>query len=148
MSTILEMYEPQQKINESMNSDVSLNFMKIIMLQEELEMEKENLFKRLTFEEKKEIFQFLSKRFNIPELITVRDVADILELSPQMVRRHCADGKIKSLQTLEGSGKWRVYSDQFMDHPNWFKFIKKRKKIKNQSIDIAEKMLDLLDDIE
>lgn len=73
----------------------------------------------------------MSKQFNIPDFITVRDVSEILGITPQMVRRHRSDGKLKSYQTLEGSGKWRIDAEQFMDKPSWDKFIKKRAKLKN-----------------
>jgi excisionase family DNA binding protein len=118
------------------------------MLQEELEREKERLFLGLTPREKREVFRVLSKQYNIPEFITVKDVSEFLGITPQMVRRHCSDGRIKALQTLEGSGKWRIQSEQFMDHPDWDKFLEKRGKIKKQSINIAEKMMEYLDDVE
>ena len=49
-----------------------------------------------------------------------------------MVRRHCADGKLIAQQTLEGSGKWRIETDQLMDKPNWDKFIEKRARINSK----------------
>lgn len=148
MSTILDTYRPQPMVDESMQSENSRDFVKIVMLQEELEREKERLFLGLSPREKREAFRVLSKQYNIPEFVTVKDVSEILGITPQMVRRHCSDGRIIALQTLEGSGKWRIQTEQFMDHPNWDKFLEKRVKIKKQSINIAEKMLEYLDDVE
>lgn len=131
MPTILDDYKPQITEEQAMLSQKSINFVKVLMLQEELERERERLYQELSEIEKKEAFEVLSKQFNIPDFITVRDVSEILGITPQMVRRHCSDGKLKSHQTLEGSGKWRIDTEQFMDKPNWDKFIEKRAKLKN-----------------
>lgn len=61
---------------------------------------------------------------------------------------YCSDGKLRGQQTLEGSGKWRLDKEQFMGKPNWDKFIEKRARIKEQSFNIANNMLDNLDDVE
>lgn len=65
-----------------------------------------------------------------------------------MVRRHCADGNLKATQTLQGSGKWRVETDQLMNQPNWEKYLQKRARIKLKSHNLADKMIDYLDDDE
>ena len=148
MPTILDDYKPQLIEEQMMLSRKSMDFVKVMMLQEELERERERLYQGLSEIEKKEAFEVLSKQFNIPSFITVRDTSEILGITPQMVRRYCSDGKIKSHQTLEGSGKWRIDAEQFMDKPNWDKFIEKRAKLKKQSINIAEKVLEYLDDVE
>lgn len=69
-------------------------------------------------------------------------------ISPQLVRRHCADGNLKATQTLQGSGKWRVETDQLMNQPNWEKYLQKRARIKLKSHNLADKMIDYLDDDE
>ncbi len=147
MPELLEGYKPLM-VDESIMSQKSREFVKITMLHEELERERERLFQELSWMEKKEAFDAIRKQFNIPEYITVRDASEILGITPQMVRRHCSDGKLKAHQTLEGSGKWRIYTEQFMGKPNWDKFIEKRVKIKRQSINIADKAIEFLDDVE
>lgn len=147
MPAILDDYKPQLKV-EDMLSRKSMDFVKVTILQAELERERERLFQELSEMEKKEAFEALSKQFNIPDYITVRDASEILGITPQMVRRHCFDGKLKAHQTLEGSGKWRIEAEQFMGKPNWDKFIEKRDKLKKQSVCIAEKVLEFLDDVE
>jgi hypothetical protein len=148
MPTILDDYKPHMIEEQATLSQKSIDFVKIMMLQEELERERERLYQELNGKEKKEAFEVLSKQFNIPDFISVRDVSEILGITPQMVRRHCSDGKLKSHQTLEGSGKWRIDAEQFMDKPNWDKFIEKRAKLKKQSIKIADEVLKYLDDEE
>lgn len=148
MPDILDRYNPQI-INEELTlSSKSIEFVKILMLQEELERQREKIYKELSGIERKAAFETLKKEYNIPNYITVRDVSEILGITPQMVRRHCSSGKIIGHQTLEGSGKWRIDTEQFMDKPNWDKFIEKRARIKKQSIDIADKVLEYLDDVE
>lgn len=146
MPELLEKYQPV--MIDDLMSQKSKEFVKITMLHEELERERERLFQELDWMEKKEAFDVISKQFNIPEYITVRDASEILGVTPQMVRRHCSDGKIIGHQTLEGSGKWRIETEQFMGKPNWDKFIEKRAKIKKQSVNIAEKALEYLNDVE
>jgi len=148
MPIILDDYNPKMTSKQAILNQKSLDFVKIMMLKEELERERERLYRDLSGMEKKEAFAVLSKQFNIPDFITVRDVSEILGITPQMVRRHCSDRKIKSYQTLEGSGKWRIDTEQFMDKPNWDKFIEKRAKLKKQSINVADKVLEYLDDVE
>lgn len=148
MPKILEGYKPIVTDEKTSMSDKSKEFVKVTMLHEELDREKEKLFQELDSEEKKDAFSVISKKFSIPEYISVRDASEILGITPQMVRRHCSNGKIIGHQTLEGSGKWRIATEQFMGKPNWNKFIEKRAKIRDQSINIAEKALEYLNDME
>lgn len=147
MPTVLDAYNPQI-IDDTISNKKTKDFVKLTMLHEELERVKEQMYQELSASDKKEVFKTLSKQYNIPDYITVRDVSEILGISPQMVRRHCSDGKIIAHQTLEGSGKWRIETAQFLGKPNWDKFIDKRAKIKKQSTDIANKVLEYLDDVE
>ncbi|WP_339252934.1 helix-turn-helix domain-containing protein [Sporosarcina sp. FSL W8-0480] len=148
MSDPVRDYKLQKPGDEQYTSQNTEEFVKLTMLQEELVREKKRLYQVLTESEKKDAFEIISKKYNIPDHITVREASEILEISPQMVRRHCTEGKIRSYQTLQGSGKWRIEAEQFMNYPNWGKFIEKRGRIKKQSENIAKKMLDYLEDEE
>src|SRR5699024_9761513 len=146
MSAILDEYRLQPMEERSITSQNTKDFVKVMMLHEELKREKERLYRALSENEKKEAFEALSRKFNIPDYITVRDASEILGVTPQMVRRYCSEGKLLGHQTLQGSGKWRLDTEQFMDKPNWGKFIEKRARMKDQSQNIANTMLDYLDD--
>ena len=148
MLGILDIYELLPIEEQAITSQKAKDYVKITKLHEELEREKERLYQELNEAERKEAFEALSKQFNIPKYLTVRDASEILGITPQMVRRHCADGKLTAHQTLEGSGKWRIDADQFMDKPNWDKFIEKRARIKKQSKNIAKKVLEYLEEDE
>ncbi|WP_317945360.1 helix-turn-helix domain-containing protein [Sporosarcina saromensis] len=148
MPAILDGFKLQPNEEQTLESQNAKDFVKIMMLQEELEREKERLYQALSEQEKIEAFNVLRTQFNIPDFITVRDASEILEITPQMVRRYCADGKLRGHQTLQGSGKWRLDTEQFIGKPNWDKFIEKRARIKKQSVNIANNMLDYLYDQE
>lgn len=148
MAELLEGYQPSVINDQVELSQKSKEFIKITILHEELERERERLFQELSPIEKTEAFEAISRQFNIPEYITVKEAAEVLGVSPQMIRRHCADGKIIGHQTLEGSGKWRIESTQFIGKPNWTKFVEKQKRLKIQSAKIAETAIEYLDDAE
>lgn len=119
-------------------------FINLYRLAEELENKKTEIYLELEDGEREDIEKILeinSRKTGSPESITVRDVSKILEVSPQMVRRYCSEGKIEARQRIEGSGTWIIPSSQFVNHPNWTKFVRDKNKLKKQSIEIAEKML-------
>jgi S-adenosylmethionine:tRNA-ribosyltransferase-isomerase (queuine synthetase) len=127
-------------------SENARRYLELVRLSLELEKQKEKMYLALNEQEKEEVQNVLSQitEPTIPEYLTVRDVALLLDVTPQMVRRYCAEGKIDAYQRLEGSGKWTIPTAQFLHHPSWPAFLRKRQKIKNQSINIAEKMLEYL----
>ncbi|QSB49351.1 helix-turn-helix domain-containing protein [Parageobacillus toebii] len=131
-------------------SENARRYLELVRLSLELEKQKEKMYLALNEQEKEEVQNVLSQitEPTIPEYLTVRDVALLLDVTPQMVRRYCAEGKIDAYQRLEGSGKWTIPTAQFLHHPNWPAFLRKRQKVKNQSINIAEKMLEYLEEEE
>ena len=127
-----------------LTSDRVKRFVLLSKLIEHAAKEKERI--KLDEMEKQEAFEVLQKEHNIPEYITVHDAADILEVSAQMVRRYCAEEKIKAFQRFPGSGKWLIETKQFMDNKNWGEFVQKRARIKEKSIKLATKMIQILDE--
>jgi predicted transcriptional regulator len=136
--------------NSSMMSENARRYVELVRLSLELEKHKEKIYQNLNEQDKENVQKILNKIDDpvIPQHLTVRDVALLLEVTPQMVRRYCTDGKIDARQRLEDSGKWIIPTSQFLNHPNFSKFVWKREKIKNQSSKIAEKMLEYLDEEE
>lgn len=134
--------------NESEISEGARRYVTILRMQMELEKQKEQIYLELNEFEKQEASKILKEEINgeFPEYLPVRDVAEILEVTPQMVRRYCADGRVDARQRLEGSGKWLIPTDQFITHPNWKKYSEKRKKVKKQSDNIASKMMKYLEE--
>lgn len=116
-------------------------YVQLTRMAEEVEREIKKRTTELKEEEKQEAFEVLSKEYNLPPHVTVRDAADIIGISPQMVRRYCTEGKLAAQQTFEGSGKWRIETRQLMDQPHWERFIEKRARINMQSLGLADEML-------
>ncbi|MED4183584.1 helix-turn-helix domain-containing protein [Priestia megaterium] len=84
---------------------------------------------RMTLEEKKMLEQIFnvaveeksSEQAEPEEYLTVRDVAKLLGISPQMVRRHCANNNIVSWRTAGEKGEWRIDIDQYRSNPSYSK---------------------------
>lgn len=148
MSMILD----EIKLNPSeyfgIKSSKVRQLLKIIKLSQQLDIEKEATYQSLNDAEKKEAFHILQSTYSLPEFLTVSEAAELLEVTPQMVRRYCSEGKVAAHQRFEGSGKWKVDTDQFIGHPSWDKFVQKRLRLKEQSLKIAEEMVAYLDDDE
>jgi hypothetical protein len=147
MSTILEEVKLSEIEEASITSAKAKRFLKLSQLIEEAEKEKHETYLELDDFEKHETFKVLQKRHNIPDYISVRDTAKILEVSVQMVRRYCAEEKINATQRL-GSGKWLIEAKQFMDNENWEKYLQERAIIKENSLNFANKMFNILDETE
>ncbi|ANU11988.1 regulatory protein MerR [Planococcus antarcticus DSM 14505] len=143
MVDLLDNVKPRPS-DEAIKSERVKEYVQLMRLHEALERKKNMLYEELKEEERKEAFEALSNEFNLPPHVTVRDAADIMSISPQMVRRHCAEKKLAAQQTFEGSGKWRIETKQLMDQPNWERFIEKRARIKDQSLGLADEMLNQL----
>jgi len=95
---------------------------------------------------RKEVLEFVEQPvvIEIPENLSVGDVSELLNVTPQMVRRYCSEGKIEAYQTLEGSGKWKIPIEQFKNHPNWNKFIQDKKNVQIYNMKTADIMLEML----
>jgi hypothetical protein len=135
-------------LNETDISENAKRYVAILRMQMELDKQKELIYLELDDYEKEEANNVLKKEttLDIPEFLPVRDVAQILDVTPQMVRRYCANGQIDARQRMEGSGTWFIPTEQFINHPNWTKFIQKQERQKRQSLNIADKMLRYLEE--
>lgn len=140
MVNLLDNVKPRPSDEMIKNKRVK-EYVQLMRIAEEVEREIKRRTSELGEDEKQEAFEALSQEYNIPQYVTVRDAADIMGISPQMIRRHCADGRLAAQQTFEGSGKWRIEAKQLMDKPNWERFIEKRARIKTQSLGLADEVL-------
>ncbi|MFD1030183.1 helix-turn-helix domain-containing protein [Metaplanococcus flavidus] len=147
MVNLLDNVKPRPS-DEAIKNQRVKEYVQLTRIAEEIEREIKKRSSELKDDEKLEAFEALSQEYNLPQYVTVRDAADIMDISPQMVRRHCADGRLSAQQTFEGSGKWRIEAKQLMDKPNWERFIEKRARIKTQSLGLADEVLKNLQDKE
>ena len=147
MVNLLDNVRPRPS-DEMIKNERVKEYVQLMRIAEEVEREIKKRASELKDDEKQEAFEALSQEYNLPQYMTVRDAADIMDISPQMVRRHCSEGKLAAQQTFEGSGKWRIEAKQLMDQPNWERFIEKRARIKTQSLGLADEVLKNLQDEE
>ena len=145
MVNLLDNIKPRPS-DEAIKNERVKEYVQLTRIAEEVEREIKKRASELKDEEKQEAFEALSQEYNLPQHVTVRDAAEIMNISPQMVRRHCADGRLSAQQTFEGSGKWRIEAKQLMDQPNWERFIERRARIKKQSLELANEVLSNLQD--
>ncbi|MGE7843199.1 helix-turn-helix domain-containing protein [Lysinibacillus sp. NPDC093712] len=83
----------------------------------------------------------IMKVIPIPKKIGVSDAAKILGVSPQMIRRHCANGKLSAQQTFEGSGKWTISVDEkITTAPYWNEFITALRDRQSQSLELIKSL--------
>ncbi|AKM20520.1 hypothetical protein GARCT_03295 [Geobacillus sp. 12AMOR1] len=129
-------------LHETVLSDNVQRYVELIQQSLELEKRKKEIYSNLSDQEKQSVRHILTEMAEqtIPDDLHVRDVALLLDVTPQMVRRYCAEGKIEAYQRLGDSGKWIIPAAQFFHHPNWPSFLQMREQLKSQSIRIAEKM--------
>ncbi|RNF38879.1 helix-turn-helix domain-containing protein [Planococcus salinus] len=147
MVNLLDNVKPRPS-DESIKNERVKEYVQLMRIAEEVEREIKKRARELQDDEKQEAFEALSLEYNLPPYVTVRDAADIMGISPQMVRRHCAEGKLAAQQTFEGSGKWRIEAKQLMSQPNWDRFIEKRARIKTQSLGLADEVIQSFQDEE
>lgn len=50
----------------------------------------------------------------IPEYLSTKAVSEILDISPQMVRRYCQDRQLKATRTMGLAGDWRIDTKEFI----------------------------------
>ena len=79
----------------------------------------------------------------VPEYLTVAEVAELIAVSPQMVRRKCMTGEILAHRTLNGKGKWRIPAKQFMTHPHFEELVIKYQQLRDSSEKLASDMVKL-----
>jgi predicted transcriptional regulator len=122
------------------------NYIQLSSICEEIKKQKEKAYEELNESERIEALHafYKTEKLEIPEFLPVRDVAEFLGVTPQMVRRYCQDGKIVAHQRFEGSGQWNIPTQQFEKDPLWMEFIKEKIKMRENNIRTTELMLEML----
>jgi len=127
--------------------DKIAKYVQISLISEELKQKREEIFELLNEEEKREATSvyYEIRGIDTPEYLSVRDVAEFLNVSPQMVRRYAAEGKIGATQRLDvGRTQWLIPSIQFINDPKWKTFVEDKLQVRQNNMDTAETMLKLL----
>lgn len=129
-------------------SEKAKSYVELYRYSIELEKQKEIAYQELSGSEKQEAQNVLKKvtASNLPEFLPVSEVAMILDVSPQMVRRYCAEGKISAKQRLDDRGKWLIPTEQFLTKPEFSMYIKQKEVNRLKSIKAANTMLQMTDE--
>lgn len=142
LKVISEKVKLNPTIEKGISSKKAKEYIKLMHLQKEIDHRIKYVYGQLDDEEKSISDKIIMDMFTIPDYVTVKDAAQIIGVSEQMVRRYCSENKLVAEQTMPGSGKWRVETAQLVNYPGWKSFVHKRTKIKEQSINIADFMND------
>lgn len=132
---------------EKARSEKAIEYIKLIRLKEEVSQRINDVYKQLGEKEKNITDKIIMDMFSIPKYVNVKDAANIIDVSEQMIRRYCSENKLKAEQTMSGSGKWRIETTQLMNYAGWNNFLNKRAKMKKQSKNIAKFMNDNIDEL-
>ncbi|WP_157964190.1 helix-turn-helix domain-containing protein [Exiguobacterium sp. TNDT2] len=82
----------------------------------------------------------------LPKYLSVAEVGKLLAISPQMVRRKCMHEEIEAYRTLNGKGKWRIPSAQFIGHQNLEDLILEYKHKRQATHHLASTLTEPIDD--
>ncbi|MCR2822369.1 helix-turn-helix domain-containing protein [Lederbergia panacisoli] len=136
--------------NEDKISDSARHYVNLLFQSMEVEKLKEMAYLELRENEKIEVQQLLKHTFesSLPVYLPVTEVSQILGVSPQMVRRYCAEGKIKAKQRLGETGQWLIPTEQFVSKPEFTKYLYQKEINRKKSIKAAEIMLQMIDEDE
>lgn len=80
------------------------------------------------------------------DFLTVREVSQLLGITPQQVRRNCASGKYDASQVAGENSSWRIKAEQFKNQTNWNNFLKQRKEKFEKNKKAAELGIELWED--
>lgn len=79
---------------------------------------------------------------NLPAYLSVRDVSVMLDVTPQMVRRYCANGDIEAKRRLGSKGQWMIHTEQFIGSQDLENLLRKQDDIKQDNITMIKNILE------
>lgn len=157
MSKVLEHVTLPKSAERRLHSEAEITLAKIKLLQSVLSLEEKQLRSILSaadlrvVEESVEsihsmnFFNSVHSTPSVPEYLSVRDVSKLTGLVPQVVRRHCANGKWEAEQVAGEHGKWRIKPEPFTKLSNWEAFLRERESERHSSKKIVDHALALWD---
>ncbi|ASA24798.1 hypothetical protein [Paenibacillus donghaensis] len=157
MSKVLKYVTLPQMTERRLNSEAEITLAKIRLLQSELRLREAQIVPLLSEETLREVdesihslhpttlFDSTSETPSVPDYLSVRDVSKLTGLVPQVVRRHCANGKWEAEQVAGQNSTWRIKPEPFMKLSNWEAFVRDRTEGIESSKKIADHALALWD---
>ncbi|CAH0346551.1 hypothetical protein [Bacillus sp. CECT 9360] len=149
MGEILNKVKLSETEERSIPTDRAKKYVKIRKLEEEIAREK-SVLEELSAEEIAAIEDIFKKDIvdEVPQYLSVKEVSMLTGLTPQIVRRHCANRKYAAYQPGGGNGTWHIESSRFRTYPNWLDFIQKRNELFSNSQQVAKLAVQLWDEDE
>ncbi|WP_373895373.1 helix-turn-helix domain-containing protein [Virgibacillus sp. CBA3643] len=147
MSKILDEIKLNPSEEQNVTTEKARDLVKLILLQDHINQDIKRIFKDLDEADKQNLSEVIKEKFNIPDYVTVKDAAEIIGVTVQMVRKYCTENKLDAKQNMPGSGKWMIETTQLMEYPGWNKYMEKRANMRNQSLKLASFMNENLDDL-
>lgn len=149
MSKILEQISLNPEQEKKITSENARKYARLRSLEKQIQKEIALLMGNLSEEEVKAVDEtFNEDPFeDVPQYLSVAEVAMITGLSPQMVRRNCANGVFDGYQPSGNNGKWFINSDTFRkDSKKWKEFVERRNELFSKSAKAAKASINLLND--
>lgn len=140
MTGVLDFVTLPKDTERRLHSNERVSLAKIRLLQTALRLQEVQIAESLSDADLKEVEEsvesipmmmdvvdsIVSEVPNVPEFLSVRDVSKLTGRVPQVIRRHCANGKYDAEQVAGENGTWRIKPEQFMHLSNWDSFLKER----------------------
>ncbi len=149
INAMLGILDENKDVLDGVNINKIKNYVNLISIVDELNEIKERLFEELTEDEKYTIDTMMESVIRndsvvMPKYLKVRDVAEILDLPTQEVRKECAEGKLICLERQKGSHMWLIETSQFIGHPNLNKVLEKKEENRKKSLKFVKSMIQLI----
>lgn len=146
MSVLLEQVPLKPEQEKRISSENARKYARLRNLERQLRREKNLLMVELSDEEVSIVEETIKDDIidDVPKYLSVAEVSMITGLSPQMVRRNCANGKYEGYQPSGSNGIWFVKSDTFRKDPKaWQDFIERRNELFANTVEVAEAAIEL-----
>lgn len=141
-----------RQVEQAPISEKAKQYVQLLQYSIELEKQKERVYLELEESEKEEaqhvLKEIMAHELNLPRFLPVSEVAMMLNVSPQMVRRYCAEGKIVAKRRNRDARKWYIPTEQFLTMPEFVKYIQQKEVNRIKSIKAAQLMLQMIDEDE
>lgn len=141
-----------RQVEDAPISENVKKYVQLLRYSIELEKQIEKAYLELDEIEKEEakhtLREILGPELQLPKYLPVSEVAMMLNVSPQMVRRYCSEGKILARKRHQDGGKWYIPTEQFLTKPEFAKYIQQKEVNRIKSIKAAEIMLQMIDEDE
>ena len=149
MTKILEQIPLKPEYKQKLSNEKARSYAQLLDLERQLRQVKNQLENELSKEEVNMVEDIVNEENfdDVPKYLSVAEVAMITGLSPQMIRRNCANGKYDAYQPSGTNGVWLINSNTFRRDPKtWKEFVETRNELFKKTIEVAKNAIKLQDE--